>query len=65
MSKREFLAKEAMIEPEQIIDKLVDYLMFLKSKSAEPNYDSMLLSYPTLSKDWLSPEEDAAWKDYQ
>jgi hypothetical protein len=65
VSKREFLAKEAMVEPEQIIDQLVDYLLFLKSKGAETDYDALLLSYPTLSKDWLSPEEDHAWKDYQ
>jgi hypothetical protein len=65
MSKREFLAKEAMNEPEQIIDQLVDYLLFLKSKNGEANYDALLLSYPTLSKDWLSPEEEQAWKDYQ
>ena len=54
-----------MAEPEPIIDQLVDYLLFLKSKRADPNFDALLLGYPTLSKDWLSPEEEQAWKDYQ
>jgi hypothetical protein len=65
MSNREYLAREVMEEPEPIIDKLVDYLHLLKSKTFTPNYDSLLLSYPTLAKDWLSPEEEQAWKDYQ
>jgi hypothetical protein len=73
MSNREFLAREAMVEPEPIIDRLVEYLLTLKAKAKESlkstetslNYDALLLSYPTLAKDWLSPEEEEAWKDYQ
>ena len=65
MSNREYLAKEVMEEPEPMIDQLVDYLLLLKSKTPMPNYDSLLLSYPTLANDWLSPEEEQAWKDYQ
>jgi hypothetical protein len=65
MSKREFLAKEAMVEPDPIIDKVVAFLLFLKSQPAEQNFDALMLSYPTLSKDWFSEEEEEAWKDYQ
>lgn len=65
MSKREFLAHEAMTEPEPLIDSIVDYLLFLKSKIAEPRFESLMASYPTLAKDWFNTEEEEAWKDYQ
>lgn len=29
----------------------------------ESAYETMLLSEENLAKDWLSPEEDEAWKD--
>ena len=48
MSKRELIAVQLERLPEQELDRL---LAFLQSLAAESS----------LAKDWLAPEEDAAW----
>jgi hypothetical protein len=39
------------------------FLRFLKSVQAKEGFETALLSESALQKDWLLPEEDAAWQD--
>jgi hypothetical protein len=59
MSKRELIARELNHIPEQELDKLLAYLRPLKEHAE----DAMpaLAAQSSLAKDWLTPEEDAAW----
>lgn len=60
MSKRELIARELDRLPEQDLDRL---LSFLRSRR-EAHTDAMLptlAAESALAKDWLTPEEDAAW----
>ena len=51
MSKRELIVRELDGLPEQDLDRLLGFLHSIKEDHAES----------ALSKDWLTPEEDAAW----
>jgi len=60
MSTREVIARELERLPEQDLDKLLGFLRSLKDAHAE-NAVPMLAAESSLAKDWLIPEEDAAW----
>ena len=60
MSKRELIARELDHIPEQDLDKLLAFLRSLKDVNAETAM-SALAAESSLAKDWLTPEEDAAW----
>jgi len=60
MSKRELIARELDRIPEQDLDKLLAFLRSLKESHAEAALP-MLAAESSLAKDWLTPEEDAAW----
>ena len=50
--------------PDTYLIEVIEYLRFLefKSKNKITDRNSMLLSEQSLSKDWLTTEEDEAWK---
>ena len=60
MSKREMIAHELDHMPEQDLDKLLAYLRTLKETHAETAIPT-LAAQSSLAKEWLTPEEDAAW----
>ena len=60
MSKRELIARELDHMPERDVDKLLAYLRALKETHAEAAMPA-LAAESSLAKDWLAPEEDAAW----
>jgi hypothetical protein len=60
MSKRELIARELDRLPEQDLDRLLSFLWSLKEAHVEATVP-MLAAESALSKDWLTPEEDAAW----
>jgi hypothetical protein len=60
MSKRELIARELDHIPEQDLDKLLAFLRSLKEVKAETAMPA-LAAESSLAKDWLTPEEDAAW----
>ena len=51
--------------PDKYLSEVVEYLRFLEFKINNKTADksSMLLSEQSLSKEWLTIEEDEAWKD--
>lgn len=60
MSKKELIVRELDRVPEQDLEKL---LVFLRTLT-EGHTDSEMPAFAaesSLSKDWMTPEEDAAW----
>lgn len=60
MSKRELVAREVDHMPERDLDKLLAYLRLLKEANGDTSVPT-LAAESSLAKDWLTPEEDAAW----
>jgi len=62
VSKIELIVHELEDVPEKDLDTLLHLIRSIKSRSAE-HADPALLAESSLAKDWLSPEEEAAWAD--
>lgn len=63
MSIKELILKEIEQVPEPWLEEILHFVRFLKSKHLEEKLETSLLSESSLSKDWLRPEEDEAWRD--
>jgi hypothetical protein len=63
MTTRERLLRELQEAPEQVIEELAEYLRLVKTKAARERFDTARASEAVLGRDWLRPEEEAAWKD--
>ena len=62
MSKKELIVRELEGVLEEDFDALLGFIQSLKFRNAEDAAPA-LLAESSLMKDWLSPEEDAAWAD--
>lgn len=62
MSTRNILIKEIENLPEPVLAEVLDYVRFLEYKNRE-GVENYIQSESSLMKEWLSPEEDEAWKD--
>jgi len=62
MNKKQLLAKEIEDIPEAILEEVLDFVQFLKSKRNQEKLETTLLSESSLKKDWLSTEDDEAWE---
>jgi hypothetical protein len=60
---RKQLIQEIEQMPEPLLDEIHDFVGFLKTKVARTRMDNALASESSLKKDWLSSEEEAAWRD--
>ena len=60
MSKRELIAAQLERLPEQDLDRLLAFLRSLTEANGEAAAPA-LAAESSLAKDWLAPEEDAAW----
>ncbi len=49
--------------PEPYLEEVLDFIHFLKDKAIKRRMEDAILSELVLARDWLSPEEDEAWKD--
>jgi hypothetical protein len=64
MSRKELLLNEINRIPEPLIDEVLNFIRFSKSKiKNKKQMDTAILSTTSLKKDWLKPEEDKAWKN--
>jgi hypothetical protein len=63
MTKKELLINEIEQAPEPILEEMLEYVHFLKEKMARQQMETALASESSLGKDWLKPEEDAAWQN--
>ena len=59
----EILLRETEGLPPFLLEEVLDFIRFLKTKLAEDRLETTLLSQSALQKDWLRPEEDEAWRD--
>lgn len=49
--------------PESLLPEVLNYIQYLKYKHKnEEKREPALLSEAILAQDWLTPEEDEAWK---
>jgi hypothetical protein len=60
MSTLELVEKETSALPESMQREVYDFARFLRV-SQEENFNGLRLSESSLTKDWDTPEEDAAW----
>ena len=60
MSKRELITRELDRLPEQDLDRLLAFVRSLR-KTHDDAVIPALAAESALAKDWLTPEEDAAW----
>jgi hypothetical protein len=63
MNTKDILLKEIEKIPEEELQEVIDFVLFLKSRQREEELDTTFLSESSLAKDWMKPEEDAAWSD--
>ena len=47
--------------PEPLQREVYDFARFLRLKNEDESFNGLLLSETALTKDWNTPEEDAAW----
>jgi len=62
MRKKELLLHEIEHIPNALLDELLDYVEFLKLKTARKRMGDTIASEASLKRDWLKAEEDEAWK---
>jgi len=62
MTKKEILHNEIEQVPEPLLDEVLDFVHFLRTKIIRERMDTAIASESSLKKDWLRPEEDEAWK---
>lgn len=60
MSKRDLIVQELDRLPEQDLDRLMAFLHALSETHAEAAVPQ-IAAESSLAKDWLTPEQDAAW----
>jgi hypothetical protein len=60
MSTREVIARELERLTEQDLEKLLEFVQSLKEAHTEVAVPTFAAE-SALAKDWLTPEEDAAW----
>jgi hypothetical protein len=61
MTSRELLLREIPQTPEAILAEVYHYLRFLKAQPADDRFHGLAASESALARDWITPEEDAAW----
>ena len=63
METKELIQREIEVFPEPYLEEILDFIHFLKGKTSKKRMETAILSESVLAKDWLSPEEDEAWKN--
>ena len=61
MSKQQLIQHLISNAPENKLDTILAFVRFILYEENEIN--NALLSEPSLAKDWLNEEEDAAWEN--
>lgn len=63
MTAKDLIIQEIESIPDFLLDEVLDFLQFVKAKYQQEKLETTILSESSLQKDWLRPEEDAAWQD--
>jgi hypothetical protein len=64
MGIKDLIFKEIERVPEQHLPEVLDFIRSLEEgRISKEKIGTAIASESSLRKDWLSPEEDKAWKD--
>ena len=64
MNSKEQIIQAIEYIPEPLLNEVLDFIQFLKHKHLyQEKLETALLSESSLEKDWLTIEEDKAWKN--
>ncbi|MBK1986423.1 DUF2281 domain-containing protein [Sphaerospermopsis aphanizomenoides BCCUSP55] len=64
MTIKEQITQELERLPEPVLKEVLDFVQFLKTKQQQKEIlEITIMSESSLAKDWLKPEEDAAWQN--
>ena len=63
MATNSVLMREMETVPEQLVDEIIDFIRFVKSRAIKEGVYTAIASESSLKKDWLCAEEDEAWAD--
>jgi len=63
MNKKELILNEIEKVTEPLLEEILDFVRFLKTKAAVERMEAAVASESSLKKDWLKPEEGEAWLD--
>ncbi len=63
MTIKELILQAIEQAPEPLLQKVLDFIQFLQTKHQQEKSETALLSESSLQKDWLKPEEEAAWQN--
>ena len=63
MTTKEAIQKEIEQAPEPVLEEALAYIRLLKAMRENGITDTALASESVLKKDWLRPEEEAAWQN--
>ena len=63
MDKKALVLQEIEQAPDVLLDEILDFVRYLKSKKMNDKIETLLASESSLKKDWLRPEEDIAWQN--
>jgi len=61
MSTQELIEREVASLPEDLQREVYNFARFLREQATASSFNGLLLSESALSKEWSTPEEDAAW----
>ena len=61
--KKQAVLEEVELLPDECLDELVEFIQVLKRRFPSLNLETAYASEAVLVRDWLSPEEDEAWRD--
>ena len=62
MTAREQLVEEIKETPDAILAEVAHCLRYRRAKAELEPFDGLALTASALARDWLSPEEEEAWK---
>ncbi len=63
MTTRQLIDKEVASLPEDLQQKVHEFVMRLKQHARDESFNGAELSESVLARDWNCPEEDAAWSN--
>lgn len=62
MTKREIVIREVEEAPETLLDEILGFVRLLQDAPRREALETAFASEGVLKKDWLTPEEDEAWR---
>ncbi|MDD1429264.1 DUF2281 domain-containing protein [Dolichospermum sp. ST_sed9] len=64
MTIKEQITQELEKLPEPVLQEILDFVQLLQTKYQQNKMlEITIMSESSLQKDWLKPEEEAAWKN--